>query len=62
MFHVNHLSVEDQTVYIDQDYKIADKGHDCDDCVLHFDSVHDLQRHIKRRWCTENNDPPAKRM
>jgi hypothetical protein len=26
----------------------------CDDCGLVFESMHDLQRHIKR-WCPENN-------
>ena len=27
----------------------------CDDCGLLFDSAHDVQRHVKRGWCPENN-------
>lgn len=33
----------------------------CDDCGLLFDSAHDVQRHVKRGWCPENNEPPFKK-
>ena len=41
---------------------MMDKGQACDDCELLFVSAHGLQRHLKRGWCQENNEPPAKRM
>ncbi len=41
---------------------MAEKGNACDDCGLLFDSTHDVQRHVKRGWCPENNEPPAKKM
>ena len=41
---------------------MADKGQACDDCGLLFDSVHDVQRHMKNGWCPENREPLAKRM
>ena len=32
------------------------KGHACDDCGQVFDTVHDVQRHVKSGWCPENRD------
>jgi len=40
---------------------IMEKGQACDDCGQLFDTVHDVQRHVKRGWCPENNEPPAKK-
>lgn len=61
----HHLSVGVQTVHIDETskliYTMADKAQACDDCGLLFDSAHDVQRHVKRGWCSENDEPPAKR-
>ena len=59
---IDHCSVGDQTVHIDQENTMADKGQACDDCGLLFDSVHDVQRHMKNGWCRENREPLAKRM
>ena len=59
---VDHCSVGVQTVHIDQENMMADKGQACDDCGLLFDSVHDVQRHMKNGWCPENREPLAKRM
>ena len=59
---VDHCSVGVQTVHIDQENMMADKGQACDDCGLLFDSVHDVQRQMKNGWCPENREPLAKRM
>ena len=41
---------------------MENKGQPCDDCGQLFDTVHDVQRHVKRGWCPESNDdPPAKK-
>ena len=48
---IDHCSVGVQTVHIDQENTMADKGQACDDCGLLFDSVHDVQRHMKNGWC-----------
>lgn len=65
---IHHSSTEIRPVHIekensDQEDIMADKGQACDDCGLLFDSTHDVQRHIKRGWCPENNDnlPSKKR-
>lgn len=62
-----------QSVHIDNnDNNNMDKGHACDDCGLLFDSIHDVQRHVKK-WCQENghnnkrkneneSEPDSKRM
>ncbi|WAR06294.1 hypothetical protein MAR_021663 [Mya arenaria] len=50
-------------VHIDEEKEnvMADKAHACDDCGLLFDSEHDVQRHVKSGWCSENRERPAKR-
>lgn len=60
---VHHCSVGVQTVHIDEEQEntMADKAQACDDCGLLFDSTHDVQRHVKRGWCPENNEHTAKR-
>jgi hypothetical protein len=35
---------------------MENKGHACDDCGQLFDTVHDVQRHVKSGWCPENKD------
>ncbi|KAL4230598.1 hypothetical protein ACF0H5_010975 [Mactra antiquata] len=61
---VNHSAVGVQTGHIEerensQDYlgnnseEIMDKGQACDDCGQLFDTVHDVQRHVKNGWCPE---------
>lgn len=59
------MSVGTQTAHIGENLEIentmADKAHACDDCGLLFDSVHDVQRHVKRGWCPENDEPPSKK-
>ncbi|XP_045168554.2 uncharacterized protein LOC123531554 [Mercenaria mercenaria] len=62
---LNHLSVGSQTVDI-AGYNceiMAENTNACGDCGLLFDSSHDVQRHVKRGWCAENNDTtqPKKR-
>ncbi|KAL4231840.1 hypothetical protein ACF0H5_009416 [Mactra antiquata] len=53
-----------QSVHIEekenlQDYlennseEIMDNGQACDDCGQLFDTVHDVQRHVKNGWCPE---------
>ena len=59
---IDHCSVGVQTVHIDQENTMADKGQACDDCGLLFDSVYDVQRHMKNGWCRENREPLAKQM
>jgi hypothetical protein len=57
-----HLSVGIQTVNItEEENTMGDKTQACDDCGLLFDTAHDVQRHVKRWWCPENNEPPAKK-
>ncbi len=41
--------------------KMSETENACDDCGLLFDSAHDVQRHIKRGWCPENDESPAKK-
>ena len=41
---------------------MTENNHACDDCGLLFDSTHDVQRHVKRGWCPETSEPPAKRL
>ncbi|XP_045201506.2 uncharacterized protein LOC123555043 [Mercenaria mercenaria] len=55
---LNHLSVGIQTVDIagNNCEIMAENTNACDDCGLLFDSSHDVQRHVKRGWCAENND------
>lgn len=50
-----HSSVGVQTGHIAEDILAAnmDKGQACDDCGQLFDSVHDVQRHVKSGWCPE---------
>lgn len=61
-----HMSAGVQTVHIDENSELentmTDKTQACDDCGLLFDSTPDVQRHLKRGWCPENSDPPAKRI
>ena len=40
---------------------LQEKTAACDDCGLLFDSVHDVQRHVKSGWCPENSEPPSKK-
>ena len=40
---------------------MADKMNSCDDCGLLFDTSHDVQRHVKRGWCTEGHELTPKR-
>lgn len=35
---------------------MENNGHACDDCGQLFDTVHDVQRHLKGGWCPENRD------
>ena len=62
---LGHSSVGVQTNHIgenlEQEVTMAEKAQACDDCGLLFDSTHDVQRHVKRGWCPENGDPPAKK-
>ncbi|WAR04400.1 hypothetical protein MAR_019769 [Mya arenaria] len=60
---LDHSSVGFQGVHIDEEQEntMADKAKACDDCGLLFDSGHDVQRHVKSGWCSENREPPAKR-
>ena len=53
-----HSSVSVQTVDTEE---TMDKGQACDDCGQLFDTVHDVQRHIKNGRCPENGKP-TKRM
>ncbi|KAL4229753.1 hypothetical protein ACF0H5_010142 [Mactra antiquata] len=41
---------------------MENKGHACDDCGQLFDTVHDVQRHVKRGWCPESNEPASNKM
>jgi uncharacterized C2H2 Zn-finger protein len=47
--------------YSVQKITLAEKTQACDDCGLLFDSTHDIQRHVKRVWCPETIEPPAKK-
>ena len=50
---VSHSSTRFQSVHIEEKQEImAEKGQACDDCGLLFDTVHDVQRHVKRGWYT----------
>jgi hypothetical protein len=33
---------------------MENKGHACDDCGQLFDTIHDVQRHVKNDWCPEH--------
>ena len=60
----NHLSVGYRTVSIDPEETetiMSEKGNACDDCGLLFDTSHDVQRHVKRGWCTESQELPTKK-
>ncbi|KAL4231838.1 hypothetical protein ACF0H5_009414 [Mactra antiquata] len=71
---VNHSAVGTQTGHIEEPVNSLDylknnsedimenKGHACDDCGQLFDTVHDVQRHVKRGWCPESNEPASKKM
>ena len=37
--------------------KMADRSNACDDCGLLFDTMHDVQRHIKSGACSEHQEP-----
>ena len=41
---------------------MAEKGQACDDCGLLFDTVHDVQRHVKRGWCPETTQSKKKKI
>ena len=59
----SHISVGIQTGDIaDHTEEISDTmdKNACDDCGQLFDTVHDVQRHVKNGWCPEN-DKPMKR-
>ena len=46
---VSHSSTGFQLVHIEEKQEImAEKGQACDDCSLLFDTIHDVQRHVKR--------------
>lgn len=49
----HHSSTGLQSVHIDNNDNNMDKANACDDCGLLFDSIHDVQRHVKN-WCQEN--------
>ncbi|WAR24132.1 YMD3-like protein [Mya arenaria] len=66
MSKLHHSTVGVQTVHIDdQEETMAEKAKPCDDCGLLFDSIHDVQRHVKSGWCPETREtigePPEKR-
>ena len=49
---VSNSSTGFQPVHIGEKQEImAEKGQACDDCGLLFNTVHDVQRHVKRGWC-----------
>ena len=35
---------------------MENKGQACDDCGQLFDTVHDVQRHVKNEWCPEHRE------
>ena len=58
----DHYSVGLQTDNIaSEETTMADKMNACDDCGLLFDTPHDVQRHVKRGWCAETQEPAQKK-
>ncbi|KAL4240629.1 hypothetical protein ACF0H5_001420 [Mactra antiquata] len=41
--------------------EMKNKGQACDDCGQLFDTIHDVQRHVKRGWCPESTEPSTKK-
>ena len=56
-------SFHQKSILLDTDtyLEMADKSNSCDDCGLVFDTMHDVQRHVKSGWCPENNERFSKR-
>lgn len=52
---LHHSSTGLQSVHIDNsdNTEKMEKANACDDCGRLFDSIHDVQRHVKN-WCQEN--------
>ena len=40
---------------------MSEKINACDDCGILFDTPHDVQRHVKRGQCYENDEPERKK-
>ena len=61
---VTHSSVGFQPVHIEEQQRdiMAEKGQACDDLGLLFDSIHDVQRHVKRGWRPENTQSKKRKM
>ena len=65
----NHYSVGTQTVNIrkntaeniSENTCMSEKINACDDCGILFDTPHDVQRHLKRGQCYENDEPERKK-
>ena len=55
--HLTSTVPNDLTYYCDQPEEDMPS---CDDCGLMFDSLHDVQRHVKK-WCPENESSKRKR-
>ena len=51
----SHSDIGFQPVHIEEQQQeiMAEKSQACDDCGLLFDTIHDVQRHVKRGWCPE---------
>ena len=41
---------------------MAEIGQACDDCGLLFDTVHDVQGHVKRGWCPETTQSKERKI
>ena len=55
----NHIVEQDKTpdYFENTSEPIMDNtGQACDDCGQLFDTVHDVQRHVKSGWCPENRE------
>ena len=60
---VSHSSTGFQPAHIEEKQEImAEKGQVCDDCGLLFDTVYDVQRHVKRGWCPETTQSKKRKI
>ena len=60
----SHSDVGFQAVHIEEQQQeiMAEKGQACNDCGLLFDTVHDVQRHVKCGWCPETTQSKKRKI